>query len=391
MPSSEHTTQTPEAATSTSLKARLAALIASRTVLVATVVVVALAVMGATYGYQTMRTSVTLSVDGQERNVAGLGDHTVGDVLKSQGITIGEHDYVQPDLAEPVEDGDHISVRYGRPITLTVDGRTTTQWVLATDVNDAVDELNGITAGDRVVTSRSLDIPRDGTDIRVVTPKKLTLAIAGRKPVTKEVPAYTVRDALRSLHVKADKNDEVSPALGATLADGDRVTFTRVDVKQKHVKHEDYDVPTVYRDDDTAYEGDDTVVREGQSGVRNVTYRLRYENGKVVKRVVLHQKVLNPAVAEIVAQGTKEQPTTNYASGSTVWDAIAQCESGGNWAINTGNGYYGGLQFNLSTWQAYGGTGLPSDASREEQIAIAEKVRAASGGYGAWPVCGAPY
>ena len=58
-----------------------------------------------------------------------------------------------------------------------------------------------------------------------------------------------------------------------------------------------------------------------------------------------------------------------------MWDSLAQCESGGNWAINTGNGYYGGLQFNLGTWQAYGGTGLPSDASRETQIAIATRLR----------------
>jgi hypothetical protein len=72
-----------------------------------------------------------------------------------------------------------------------------------------------------------------------------------------------------------------------------------------------------------------------------------------------------------------------------VWDSLAQCESGGNWAINTGNGYYGGLQFSLGTWQAYGGTGLPSQASRETQIAIATKLRDASGGYGAWPACSA--
>ena len=66
-----------------------------------------------------------------------------------------------------------------------------------------------------------------------------------------------------------------------------------------------------------------------------------------------------------------------------------KCESGGNWATNTGNGYYGGLQFSLGTWQAYGGSGLPSNASRETQIAIATKVRNASGGYGAWPACAA--
>jgi resuscitation-promoting factor RpfA len=72
------------------------------------------------------------------------------------------------------------------------------------------------------------------------------------------------------------------------------------------------------------------------------------------------------------------------------WDAVAQCESGGNWAINTGNGYYGGLQFSRSTWKAYGGgkyASTANKASRSEQIRIAEKVLDGQG-IGAWPVCG---
>jgi hypothetical protein len=69
------------------------------------------------------------------------------------------------------------------------------------------------------------------------------------------------------------------------------------------------------------------------------------------------------------------------------WDAVAACESGGNWAINTGNGYYGGLQFTMGTWRANGGSGSPSQASREEQIRVAENVLR-SQGRGAWPVCG---
>ena len=70
------------------------------------------------------------------------------------------------------------------------------------------------------------------------------------------------------------------------------------------------------------------------------------------------------------------------------WDAVAQCESGGAWSINTGNGYYGGLQFSQSTWEANGGSGNPANASREEQIRVAENVLATQGP-GAWPVCGA--
>ena len=78
------------------------------------------------------------------------------------------------------------------------------------------------------------------------------------------------------------------------------------------------------------------------------------------------------------------------AATSSEWDTVAQCESGGNWAINTGNGYYGGLQFSASTWAAYGGTAYApqaNQATKAQQITIAEKVLAAQG-KGAWPVCG---
>ncbi|MFJ8634200.1 transglycosylase family protein [Streptomyces sp. NPDC093568] len=78
------------------------------------------------------------------------------------------------------------------------------------------------------------------------------------------------------------------------------------------------------------------------------------------------------------------------AATASEWDAVAQCESGGNWSINTGNGYYGGLQFSASTWAAYGGTAYAStadQASKAQQIEIAEKVLA-SQGKGAWPNCG---
>ncbi len=75
-----------------------------------------------------------------------------------------------------------------------------------------------------------------------------------------------------------------------------------------------------------------------------------------------------------------------------VWDKLAQCESTGNWAINTGNGYYGGLQFDLTTWKAYGGGAFApraDQATREQQIAVATKVRDDRGGYGSWPACSA--
>ncbi|MFI2205642.1 transglycosylase family protein [Streptomyces sp. NPDC020192] len=82
-------------------------------------------------------------------------------------------------------------------------------------------------------------------------------------------------------------------------------------------------------------------------------------------------------------------PTAGHAASGTAWDRVAGCESGGNWSINTGNGYYGGLQFTQQTWAAYGGTAYAPRADlagRAEQIAVAESVLARQGP-GAWPVC----
>jgi hypothetical protein len=94
----------------------------------------------------------------------------------------------------------------------------------------------------------------------------------------------------------------------------------------------------------------------------------------------------DPAAAEAFAADQRSVAGSQQVG---VWDALAACESGGDWSINTGNGYYGGLQFSSSTWQAYGGgefASRPDLASRDEQITVAERVRA-DGGFGAWPTC----
>ncbi|AQA04467.1 resuscitation-promoting factor-like protein [Mycobacterium sp. MS1601] len=101
----------------------------------------------------------------------------------------------------------------------------------------------------------------------------------------------------------------------------------------------------------------------------------------------LRKKLTMAAIggALVVAPMALSAGTAN--ADSVNWDAVAACESGGNWAINTGNGYFGGLQFTMGTWQSNGGSGSPHHASREEQIRVAENVLR-SQGIGAWPVCG---
>jgi hypothetical protein len=93
-----------------------------------------------------------------------------------------------------------------------------------------------------------------------------------------------------------------------------------------------------------------------------------------------------PTTTTTAAPPTTQAPAYGDPADPATWDRLARCESDGNWAANTGNGYYGGLQFSLSTWQHYGGTGYPHEASRETQIEIGRRLQAAKG-WGAWPGC----
>ena len=362
----------------------------SRKTLTTLVALVTAALVGGTLGLLALRgNEMTLTLDGRAVQVRSTGD-TVRDVLADQGIQVTDHDVVAPSLDSPVRDGSRIAVKFGRPLDVTVDGKESRHWVTATDVATALDQIGMRLAGADLSVSRGAGISRNGMSLKVITPKRLSFVVAGHKPVKDEVTALTVAQALRERHVKVDKDDIVAPALGKRVRPGDRITVTKVRVVTKRVPHEVLGYGTQRVSDDSMTEGEERTVRPGRSGSRDVTYKIRFVNGKLVGRRVVSVRDLVRPVDAVVHVGTKpEVVATNYASGGTVWDALAGCESGGNWAANTGNGYYGGLQFNLGTWQSYGGSGLPSQNSRETQIAIATKVRDASGGYGAWPACAA--
>jgi uncharacterized protein YabE (DUF348 family) len=369
------------------VRSTIALLTKSKVALAALIGGVVLAVGATTVGYAAMSKTVTLSVDGEATQVSTL-DSTVGDVLESEGISVGERDVVAPGLDSKINDGTRIAIRYARELQVSVDGDEKSYWVTATDVDSALDQLGLRYAGAELSASRGAPIGREGLELEVVTPKNITFAYGAKKARKVQVPAMTVREALVDLDAKVDKDDKVSPKQDAALDDGDKIVVTKVRTVEKRVT-ESIDFGTVEKTDSSMMEGEESTVREGKPGSRKVLYELTYENGKVVDRKALRSTVLAEPVDAVVKVGTKQEPApaANYASGDTVWDQLAECESGGNWAINTGNGYYGGLQFNLETWQSYGGSGYPHENSREQQIAIAEKVRDANGGYGAWPHC----
>ena len=369
------------------MRSTITTLARSRAVMVGLIATVVLAVAGTTLGYSALASTVTLTVDGETREVSAAGE-TVADVLAAEGVELGSRDLVAPQRDEAIEDGSAITVQYAKPLTLEVDGEEQTHWVYATDIDSALSEIGRGFRDADLSLSRGGDLDRSGATLEVTTPKKLTLVIAGGKAKKRTLTVATVADALEEMGVEISKHDEANLRFGKRLKGGEKIVFTDVQVKKKKVDGESIAFDTVERKDSSMPAGQSEVLQEGRAGLRDVVYKVFIRNGEVSVRKVLKADVLREPVDRIVKVGTKVA-APNFAGGSTVWDRLAQCESGGNWAINTGNGYYGGLQFNLQTWRAYGGPGYPHTSSRETQIAVATRLRNARGGYGAWPGCAA--
>ena len=352
-----------------------------------------LALAGTTFGYANLNKSVTLSVDGQTSQVSTSAD-TVGALLESKDIEVTSHDVVAPNVDAKVEEGTRVAVKFGRQVNFTIDGARQTIWTTAMTVDEALSALAVDLAGAQLSTSRSSTIGRQGLAIVIATEKTVVIIDAGKKR-TITTTGQTLADALAAAKITVDHDDKLSASPNARLLDGSKFTFTRVEIKSK-TKKVKVDFDTTRKRTSNLNKGDTEVDTPGVKGVRAVTYRLVRHNGKIVSRTKIKSKLIKKPVTEVILVGTKTTTVEKSSSGSSsgtsstpsggVWDKLAQCESGGNWSINTGNGYYGGLQFSLSTWRAYGGSGMPHEASREEQIAIAKKLQA-DAGWGAWPAC----
>jgi len=348
----------------------------------------ALVLAGTTFGYASLNKAVTLSVDGQTTQVQTSAG-TVGALLRSRGIAVNDHDVVAPSADSKVEEGGRIAVKFGRQVTFTIDGAAQTIWTTATTVDDALNALEIDLSGAELSASRSSSIGRQGLTIVVATQKTIIIIDAGKKrKIT--TTGQTLGDALTAARITVDHDDKLSASPTARLRDGSKFTFTRVDVNSKTKKFK-IGFDTVRKKSSKLNKGVTKVDTPGVRGIRAVTYELVRHNGKIVKRTKIKSKLITKPVDEVILVGTKKTKTSSTSSGSStpsgsVWDKLAKCESGGNWSINTGNGFYGGLQFSLGTWRAYGGTGMPNKASREQQIAIAKKIQAKQG-WGAWPAC----
>ncbi|SDD04049.1 resuscitation-promoting factor [Actinokineospora iranica] len=357
------------------------------TFLKATIAAVLVTLTGGGAAAIAMNNTVTVDVDGHTREVSTYAD-TVGEILEEEGIEVGQHDSLSPSPSAEIADDGKIVLQRGRQLHLTVDGEQRDHWVRATTVGEALRQVNAPVAGAWISAGRDVQVPLDGMAVEIKTPKSITLFDGGSAPTQLTTTAVTVQELLDQHNLALGPQDAVLPGADLKLTTGAEIRISRTGVTVIN-QAEPVEPPLQTVEDPELAKGKELVVDPGTPGERIATYRITEKNGKVIKREEIGSKETRAPLPRIVKVGTKQPPQPLISDGA-VWDRLAHCEATGNWAINTGNGYYGGLQFNKSTWDAYGGdqyAAYPHQATREQQIAIATKVRDARDGYSAWPHC----
>ncbi|HEU0191707.1 MAG TPA: transglycosylase family protein [Mycobacterium sp.] len=332
------------------------------------------------------RKTVTLEVDGAPVTVTTMKSRVI-DVVTENGFDIGDRDEVSPAGDAAVRDADTIVLRRGRPLQLSLDGREAGQvWTTAPTVDEALAQLS-MTDTAPTAASRGSRVPLAGMALPVVSAKNVQIDDGGAVR-TVHLAAPNVGGLLAAAGVPLEQSDHVVPAASEPVVEGMQIQVTRIRVG--HVTQRVPLAPSAQRIEDPTMNISRQVVDDpGTPGTQDMTFAVATVNGVETGRLPVTSAVVTPARDSVLRVGAKpgtEVPDSIYGA---AWDRIAGCEAGGNWAINSGNGYYGGVQFDYGTWVANGGLKYAPRAdlaTREEQIAIAEVTQARQG-WGAWPVC----
>ncbi|HEX3778979.1 MAG TPA: transglycosylase family protein [Pseudonocardiaceae bacterium] len=348
----------------------------------ATIAAILLSATGGSAMAMAMDKDVNVDVDGVNQHIRTYSS-TVGQVLKDDGITLGAHDSVSPSPTAPIADGGTIMLERGRLLKVTVDGVETDHWTRSTTLSAAFNELGISTKGAWVSASGGVAVPLQGMSVSIRTPKTVTLIDGAAAPQAITTTDATVGDILADHHISVGNQDSVNPGLNDQVTQGMQISISRTGTQVVTVTQSvPFQVQQIQ--DPTMNEGTQQVTTPGVNGSEQVTYRITSVNGRQTAKVQLSVNVTTQPVAEVEHVGTAPLP------GDAIWDEIAKCESGGNWSIDSGNGYYGGLQFNEATWDSNGGQAYAPRAdlaSKADQIAVADKVRAARG-YEPWQCAG---
>ena len=246
--------------------------------------------------------AVALSLDGDTSSVHVFGS-TVGDLLAKQDLAVGEHDLVQPSADAALHDGDTVVVRYGRKLTVTMDGKTTDYWTTATSVDAALAELGIRADAAKLSVSRSEPLGRSGLALTITTPKNVTVNVdGGTRTVASTGP--TVADALQQLEVTLGAQDRVNPAPDTALTEGLAVTINRVQTKTVN-ETQAVAFKVTNQDDANLAKGTKKTVTKGVAGEQSVTFDEVWVDGKLEARTQTGAQVSKAPVDQIVAVGTK--------------------------------------------------------------------------------------
>ncbi|WP_394216871.1 transglycosylase family protein [Brachybacterium vulturis] len=400
----------------------------------ATVCVVAIGGGGTAFA---MSNEAQIDVYGEQSSVRTFAQPTVANLLADQGIEVKDTDLVVPGLETVVSDGMEIQVIQRTPIMVTVDGVAQELLTTGDTVADVLEDAEYKAEGAAISPAPETSLGETEGEVEIVTRKTVTF-VGQYGQDTFEVTALTVGDAMEKVLGHIEDSDTADVPRDTLLEDGATYTVQRVrETERTETEKIPFETKTV--EDDSLYEGTSKTTTEGKAGTVEKVFAETTVDGEVTESELVSEDVITEPVTEVVAEGTKEKPapkpepkpepeskpeprstsskssrsserdssssSSSSSSGSSssssrsasaptapsggVWDRLAQCESGGNWSINTGNGYHGGLQFSRSTWQAFGGgqyAPTADQASRSQQIAIAKKTQAAQG-WGAWPSC----
>jgi uncharacterized protein YabE (DUF348 family) len=330
--------------------------------------------------------TVTLTVDGASVTVSTMKSHVI-DVVQENGFDVGERDDLYPAANDTIQQSETIVLRRSRPLQISLDGRNSRQvWTTASTVQEALAQLS-MTDTAPAAASRGSRVPLEGMSLPVVGARTVQINDAGVIR-TVRLAAANVAGFLEAAGVPLQQSDTVVPAANSPVADGMQIQVTRVRVARLTqtvpLAPDNKEVPDV-----TMNMSRQVVDDPGTPGTQDVTYAVATVNGVETGRLPVANVVIVPARDGLIRIGAKPGTEVPEVAQGDTWDALSRCEAGGNWAINTGNGFYGGVQFDQNTWERNGGLRYAQRAdlaTREEQIAIAEVTRARQG-WGAWPVC----
>jgi uncharacterized protein YabE (DUF348 family) len=339
--------------------------------------------------------TVTLNVDGKVSSIQTFGG-TVDEVVKAAKVELKDADRVSPALDARVDNGSVVNINLAKAVSIELDGARKTVNTTAPDVAGLVSEL-GVASSSQVSQPKEAALEVTGSFVSISTPKTISVVADGKSTST-TTTAADVATVLKDAGIAVGANDRLSQPGNAPIIQDMVIKVSRVDTSKTAEATEEVPFDSVKTESADLFKGEEKVTQEGVAGSLVKTFKLVLVDGREASRTLVSSNVSTPPVEKKISVGTKARPVAAPAaaaaaaapvsSGPTgapneaMWDRIAQCESGGNWAINTGNGYYGGLQFSGPTWLANGGGAYAPTANlatKAQQIEIANRLYAKNG------------